>query len=121
MFYENPTITYNMLEGAHDLVYDKIKLNNPQEYVSYYIENGDYWKIDNVTLGYTLNFKNKKVIKSLRIYGSTLNLLTITGYKGIDPEVTRELNLQYGIAPGNDSRDKYPTTRTFTLGLSAQF
>jgi TonB-linked SusC/RagA family outer membrane protein len=121
MFYENPTITYNMLEGAHDPVYGKIPLNYTQEYVSYYIENGDYWKIDNVTLGYTLNFKNNKVFKSLRIYASTLNLLTITNYKGIDPEVTRELNLEYGLAPGNDNRDKYPTTRTFTLGLSAKF
>jgi len=102
-------------------LYGKVPLNYPQEYVSYYIENGDYWKIDNVTLGYTLNFKNPKVFKSIRIYGSTLNLLTITNYKGIDPEVSRQLDLEWGLAPGNDNRDKYPTTRTFTLGLSAKF
>lgn len=115
MFYENsqPQIlgNYNVLKSAFDNVYNKTRLKNPQAYVSYYIENGDYWKVDNITLGYNVELKNKKYVKSLRIYASGLNMFTITGYKGIDPEVNRG-----GLAPGNDERDKYPTTRTFTLG-----
>lgn len=115
MFYENsqPQIlgNYNVLKSAFDNVYNKTRLKNPQAYVSYYIENGDYWKIDNITLGYNVELKNKKYVKSLRVYASGLNMFTITGYKGIDPEVNRG-----GLAPGNDERDKYPTTRTFTLG-----
>lgn len=115
MFYENsqPQIlgNYNVLLSAFDKVYGKTRLTNSQAYVSYYVENGDYWKIDNITLGYNVNLKSNKYVKSLRIYASGLNMFTITGYKGIDPEVNRS-----GLAPGNDERDKYPTTRTFTLG-----
>ncbi len=115
MFYENsqPQIlgNYNVLLSAFDKVYGKTRLANPQAYVSYYVENGDYWKIDNVTLGYNVNLKSSKYVKSLRLYASGLNLFTITGYKGIDPEVNRS-----GVAPGNDERDKFPTTRTFTFG-----
>ncbi|MBN1416992.1 MAG: SusC/RagA family TonB-linked outer membrane protein [Bacteroidales bacterium] len=125
MFYENPTITYNMLEGAHDPIYGgDTLLASTQAYVSYYIEDGDYWKIDNVTLGYTFNFKRNKIIKSLRIYASGLNLYTFTKYKGIDPEISRTAETSdpaTGWDPGNDNRDKYPTTRTFSLGLSAKF
>ncbi|UCH14186.1 MAG: TonB-dependent receptor [Bacteroidales bacterium] len=124
MFYENPTITYNMLETAHDPVYGKDTLTSPQEYVSYYIEDGDYWKIDNITLGYTFRPKNNKVLKSLRIYASALNLATITNYKGIDPEVSRTAETSdpaSGWDPGNDNRDKYPTTRTYTIGLNIKF
>jgi hypothetical protein len=117
MFYENPKVTqYNMLKSAFDKVYGKVRLNSDLAYVSYYIENGDYWKIDNVTLGYTLKTKSTKYLKNIRLYASGLNLLTITGYKGIDPEVNRS-----GLAPGNDERDKYPTTRTFTFGVNATF
>ncbi|MFN3665712.1 MAG: SusC/RagA family TonB-linked outer membrane protein [Sediminibacterium sp.] len=115
MFYENsqPQIlgNYNVLLSAFDKVYGKTRLTNSQAYVSYYVENGDYWKVDNITLGYNVNLKSNKYVKSLRIYASGLNMFTITGYKGIDPEVNRS-----GLAPGNDERDKYPTTRTFTLG-----
>jgi TonB-linked SusC/RagA family outer membrane protein len=115
MFYENsqPQIlgNYNVLKSAFDNVYGKTRLRNPQAYVSYYIEDGDYWKIDNITLGYNVNMNGNKYVKSLRLYASGLNLFTITGYQGIDPEVNRN-----GLAPGNDERDKFPTTRTFTLG-----
>jgi len=117
LFYENPKVVqYNMLKSAFDKVYGKTRLNDDLAYVSYYIENGDYWKIDNVTLGYTINTKKTRYIRSARIYAAALNLATITGYKGIDPEVNRT-----GLAPGNDERDKYPTTRTFTLGVNLTF
>jgi TonB-linked SusC/RagA family outer membrane protein len=114
MFYENPkNVQYNMLKSAFDPVYGKTILNNDLAYVSYYLENGNYVKIDNITLGYTIPIKNTKYIKNARIYASGLNTFTITGYKGIDPEVNTN-----GLAPGNDERDKYPTTRTFTFGIN---
>jgi len=116
MFYENPTIGYNTLNSAFNKVYGKAVLTDVQRYVSYYIEDGDYWKIDNATLGYTIKLNNKNTIKNLRVYASGINLLTITGYKGIDPEVR-----QTGMDPGNDERDKYPTTRTFTFGVNVTF
>ncbi len=119
MYLENPKISeYNRLKSAYDKVFGKAVLSSDcdLEYNSYYIEDGDYWKVDNVTLGYNFPKINSKCVKSLRIYGSVLNALTITGYKGIDPEVTVT-----GLTPGNDYRDKYPTTRTYTLGINVSF
>lgn len=119
MYYENTSIEYyNRLSSAYDKVFGKAVLSEdmPLQYNSYYIENGDYWKIDNITLGYNIKLPRLKFIKSARIYASSLNTLTFTGYKGIDPEVTVT-----GLEPGNDDRDKYPTTRTFTLGFNVNF
>ena len=91
-------------------------LKNSQAYVSHYIEDGDYLKVDNITLGYNVPISKSTVVKNLRLYVSGLNTITITGYKGIDPEVGRN-----GLAPGNDERDKYPTTRTYTFGAIVNF
>lgn len=82
-------------------------------YVSYYVEKGNYGKIDNVCVGYTVPLNSKKYVKNLRFYLSGLNLYTFTGYKGIDPEVG-----MMGLSPGiDDIWDLYPTTRTFTFGV----
>jgi TonB-linked SusC/RagA family outer membrane protein len=121
LFYENPTNTeYNMLESALDPVYGERLLDYELDFVSYYVEDGDYWKIDNVTLGYTFDPASlpglSSVVSNARVYLSGRNLLTITGYKGMDPEVSTA-----GLDPGNDFRDQYPTTRTFTGGLSLTF
>lgn len=116
MFYENPTIGYNTLDSAFDPVYGKAELTDVQRYVSYYLEDGGFWKIDNATLGYTFDTSNVDFIQNLRLYASGMNLYTFTGYKGVDPEVNR-----IGLSPGNDERDKYPTTRTFTLGMNLTF
>nr|WKN35389.1 TonB-dependent receptor [Tunicatimonas sp. TK19036] len=116
MFYENPNILYNKLRSAYEPVYGKAQLTSDQNFVSYYIEDGDYWKVDNVTLGYNFNTSNSEIFSRARVYVSGLNLLTISGYQGIDPEVDLS-----GLDPGNDERDKYPTTRTFTLGVNLTF
>ena len=104
----------NRLKSVNDLVFGKHTLS-PEvepEFNSYYVEDGDYWKIDNITLGYSFG-QVGKYIKSLRIYGSVLNALTITGYKGIDPEVSTD-----GLTPGYDTRDRYPSVRSFTFGVN---
>lgn len=117
MYLENPTITnYNRFKSSQDKVFGKAVLNEPLEFNSYYIENGDFWKIDNIVLGYSFNHLRSKYIKAARVYASSLNTAVITGYKGIDPEVNRA-----GLAPGNDVRDRYPTTRTFTVGANLSF
>lgn len=117
MYFENPTLPqYNQLKTARDKVFGKAVLDAPLEFNSYYVEDGDYWKIDNVTLGYNVNTSDSKYLRALRVYISTLNTLTLTKYKGIDPEVNR-----LGLNPGIDHRDKYPTTRTYTIGLNVTF
>lgn len=126
MYYGNPTILYNVLNCAfdkHDAVDAKTGqltgkqavLSDTQRYVSYYIENGDYWKIDNVTLGYTHRFKSD-FVKKIRAYVTVNNLATFTGYTGLDPEVSFG-----GFDPGTDSRDKYPTIRSYTFGVNITF
>ena len=107
----------NRLKSVNDLVFGKHTLS-PEvepEFNIYYVEDGDYWKIDNITLGYSFG-QVGKYIKSLRIYGSVLNALTITGYKGIDPEVSTD-----GLTPGYDTRDRYPSVRSFTFGVNVKF
>jgi hypothetical protein len=119
MYYENTgDERYNRLKSAYDKVFGKAVLNKntPLEFNSYYVEDGDFWKIDNITLGYNFKKTNLKFIRSARVYVSSLNTFTITGYKGIDPEVNWT-----GLTPGIDNRDKYPTTRTFTLGANITF
>jgi hypothetical protein len=120
-YYENPrNVQYNMLRSAFNPVYGKRPLAGDLAYVSYYIEDGDYIKLDNVTLGYVLpeRFLGALggVARNARVYLSGRNLLTITGYKGLDPEVST-----IGLSPGIDSRDTYPTIRTFTAGLTVNF
>lgn len=120
LYYENPyNKAYNVLKTAYDPVYGK-QLNNELVYVSHYIEDADYLKLDNVTLGYTLPSNSIKGISNLRIYVSGLNLVTFTGYKGIDPEGVSYTG-DFTFAPGMDHRDKYPTTRTYTIGLNVTF
>lgn len=123
MYYENakPEIQYNRLNSAFDKVYGKTQLKDDQRYVSYYVEDGDYWKIDNVTLGYTFKLSKQNIIKNLRIYASVLNLATITGYKGMDPEVPLSSNTYGLLDAGTDNRDKYPTNRTYTFGVNLTF
>ncbi len=118
MYYENTGRTqYNQLKSAYDPLFGKTVMdkNVPLQFNSYYIENGDFWKIDNITLGCNIG-KIGNIAKNTRVYISMLNSLVITGYKGIDPEVNR-----LGLAPGDDDRDKYPSVRTFTLGLNTTF
>jgi TonB-linked SusC/RagA family outer membrane protein len=117
MFYENPTINYNMLASAFDKVYDKAVLNYNQTYVSYYLEKGDYVKVDNITLSYNFDVKPFKVINAMRLYVSGNNLATFTKYKGLDPEIQRGDPLSQGM----DNRDKYPSTTSLTLGLNVTF
>jgi iron complex outermembrane receptor protein len=88
---------------------------NSYLYSSRFIENGSYLRLDNATLGYTVQ-KLGAYVKSLRLYVTGNNLFVITGYKGIDPEVN-----QGGLAPGVDYNNFYPKTRTFLFGVNVTF
>jgi TonB-linked SusC/RagA family outer membrane protein len=82
---------------------------------SRYIEKGDYLRLDNITLAYSFSL-NSPVVKKLRVYSTANNVLTITGYKGLDPEV-----YMGGITPGIDNQNFYPKTRTFMFGVNIDF
>lgn len=119
VFYENNTHAYNKLKSAADAIGGIRPLSTQQSQVvtSYYIEDGDYLKLTNMTLGYTYDFKKNTYLKSIRLYGSVDNVFTITKYKGSDPELGSNNFWTAGV----DSRDKYPTIRSFTVGLNVTF
>lgn len=80
-----------------------------------YLEKGDYLRLSALTLGYNFGVVND-YIKSLRLFVTCNNILTITGYKGIDPEISLS-----GMEPGIDNRQTYPRTRTLMLGVNVNF
>jgi TonB-dependent starch-binding outer membrane protein SusC len=102
----------NVLRSA---ITDHDELNDDPQYSDYYLEKGDFVKLDNVTLGYNFNVKNT-VINNLRLYFTGRNLMTITGYSGIDPEVQ-----DTGFSTGVDGRSFYPRTKSWTIGLNFGF
>ncbi len=136
-FYENNSIAYNRLKSAAkwygavdtngDPVIDEtsgkqlqVQLSSSmsQGVWSDHIEKGDFVKLTNATLGYTLpvSGRAKSYINQIRVYVAGQNLFCITGYSGLDPEVSKHF-----LYPGIDDRDKYPTVRSYTFGLSATF
>ncbi|MBO9633989.1 MAG: TonB-dependent receptor [Chitinophagaceae bacterium] len=83
-----------------------------------FLENGTFIRLRNVVLGYTVPFKNKKYLERLRIYLSGTNLLTITDYKGFDPDING-----FGENPALRGVDlsAYPNSKTFNFGIQASF
>ena len=80
-----------------------------QYWSDYYIQNASFLRLDNVSLGY--NFKNLMNNKmDLRLYSTVQNVLVITNYRGLDPEVS-----------GGIDNNVYPRPRTFMLGVSVGF
>lgn len=81
-----------------------------------YIHDGSYLRLKNIQLGYTLPqmLTRKVFINSLRFYIAVENFITITSYKGLEPEIS------YGTQSGID-RGYYPQSRTFTIGANIKF
>ncbi len=88
---------------------------------SYYVEDGSYLRIAQLTLGYTLPKKwlQKYMISNARIYFTANNLATITGYSGYDPEVSAAKD-EVICTPGYDS-STYPRSRSYVIGLNLTF
>ena len=84
---------------------------------SYFLENGNYFKLDNVTLGYSFTPRNRKLLESVRVYLSAKNLFTLTAYEGNDPSVVQS----NGITPGVDTNSAYPQATNVTLGVTVRF
>ena len=80
---------------------------------SFFIEDGSFIRLQNVSLGYTLPIS--KVFRSARVYVSAQNLFVVTDYSGFDPEVNNQgqNNLNRG-----DDYDAYPRSRSFTVGVN---
>ncbi len=93
--------------------------DNTAEVSSRFIEKGDFFRMQNLSLGYNFDLENK-FIKNLRVNLTGQNLFVITNYSGLDPEVN--VNAARGGVPSlGIDYTAYPRARTFTFGLSASF
>ena len=127
LFYSVPkqTTSYNVLSDAFGL----IDLVEDPRWSSYYIENADYVRINDVTIGYTVpaSVLAGGPIRRVRVYLSGNNLLTFTGYSGLNPQV-RYVDRNQGqseqgssggsLAPGIERRIEYFTTRSISFGIN---
>ena len=92
-------------------------LSNKEQFSDYYLEDGSYVKLDNITVGYTFKLKEKSLIDHLRVYVTGQNLATLTAYSGQDPEVNTTSVWSAGI----DYCDFYPTVATVLFGVNISF
>lgn len=85
---------------------------------SYYVVDGSYLRLQNLTLGYTMpnSLLQRWKLERLRVFASANNLWTLTGYDGLDPMVGGNVDLAFGIDVGN-----YPVTRGYTFGVNLTF
>jgi len=96
------------------------QLENPEfkgtgQFSSKYIEDATFVKLDNISVGYNLPVRSHYISK-LRINITAQDVLTITGYKGLDPEVDLS-----GLQPGIEYLSYYPRTTSVTLGVNVVF
>lgn len=117
--------SYNVLQDAFDLA----SLNDDPRWSSYHVEDGDYVRLSNASIGYTLpaSVLANTPIRRVRFYLSGNNLFTITGYSGLNPQV-RYVDRNQGqsgqgatvgpLGPGIERRLEYFTTRSVSFGVN---
>jgi TonB-dependent starch-binding outer membrane protein SusC len=130
-FYENREGTtlnnYNIVKTEYyDPTITKAQVNHT------HVENANFIKLDNASLGYNVKLNGGGVVNKLRFYVAGQNLFTITDYTGVDPEVRyvdridsdnggRPATIDDALAPGIERRSTYFTTRTITFGVNLGF
>ena len=80
----------------------------------FFLEKGNFFKLENVTLGYNFRPNNRKLLENIRVYLAAKNLFTLTGYTGNDPSIVTAT----GITPGVDSNSAYPMATQLSLGVT---
>ena len=116
-YYGTRNFTGNRLKKAYAKNFVVSSTANPVV-CDYFLERGDYFKLDMVTLGYTFKPVNCRFLDRIRLYGSVKNVFTLTKFSGVDPS-TYQVN---GLTPGGQgSRTYFPSTRQFILGMQIDF
>jgi len=92
-----------------------------RRFSDFYLENASYLKLSDLTIGYNpkLSENFNQYVNYIRVYFTAQNLFTLTGYKGVDPEIAPRGG--DSMQPGFDSRSFYPRQRTFNLGVTLKF
>jgi TonB-dependent starch-binding outer membrane protein SusC len=104
--------------GATIPIYEDIANSSTNgEPNSYYVEDGSYLRMQNLTVSYNVpKAFLGGIFKRLKVYASTNNVFTMTKYQGLDPSVGGAVDTAMGIDVGN-----YPITRSFMFGINAGF
>ncbi|MDR1154792.1 MAG: TonB-dependent receptor, partial [Bacteroidales bacterium] len=93
--------------------------DNTLGYTDRWIEKGDYLRLKNIQIGYNVPaniLKSTQIIEKVRIYAGAQNLFTLTGYSGLDPEISGGNLFSKGYDDGH-----FPPVRTFTFGMQISF
>jgi iron complex outermembrane receptor protein len=108
MVFDNPNYfpTRNVLSTAPE----RTEITEESFFSDYWLEDGGFLRLENITIGYNFNVKNSRLFKQARAYIAGNNLFTITKYSGIDPS-----------AIGIDIFNVYPKTTSFTVGFNLVF
>ena len=127
IYYKNEGLLADSQHPEYLDLYEQINgtrsLWNPQDVTSnvthsYFVEDGSFLRLQNVTVGYTLPKKVTKKwgVDRLRVYFTGANLFCLTNYSGYDPEV----DIQNGLTPSVDY-NRYPRSRSYLLGINLSF
>jgi iron complex outermembrane receptor protein len=120
--YQRPSNVFNGINLFRETLDDVAAGLHPEAQVAYtdrFIEDGSFVRLQNVTLGYTLNnaWIRSLQVRNVRLYLSADNLFIITGYKGYDPEI-HTFDEESEVPTLGIDYTQYPRARTFSLGLS---
>ena len=85
-----------------------------------FLEKGDFLRLQNASLGYTIPLAEDSFVENLRVYVNGQNLFVITDYSGLDPEVSVDKSLN-GLPTAGIDYTAFPRPRTVTFGLNAKF
>jgi len=109
--FENPTGEIPIFENTSNFS------TNTQSN-SFYVENGSYFRLQNITLSYNLpsNIIERAKMSNVKLFVSANNLLTLSGYSGLDPSVGGSADTNFGIDLGN-----YPITKSYQIGVNVEF
>ena len=120
-FYES--ITEISKWNAVETLKDWRDLTEAPKFSDVMVEKGDYFMLDNATLGYNLPLSSSAAFRQVRLYLTGNNLFMITGYNGPDPSVRYGDSEDGGnpLAPGIDRRNTWVMTRGFTFGVNLKF
>jgi iron complex outermembrane receptor protein len=133
-FYEVPKLVtgYNVYETAGDIRSPGgiLLTTNSGKASSLHVEKGDFLRLDNLNIGYNFSLPANAAFRKIRLYLAGNNLFTISGYKGVDPEV-RWVDQEIGaddaeqmggiLSPGLDRRNTWFVTRSVSLGVNLGF
>jgi iron complex outermembrane receptor protein len=123
--FNNTALVYstksNALQGKNflrDALTDPTDIREPAKFSSRWVEGASYLRVQNITVGYSFNLPGPPgAPRSARFYVSGDNLLLLTGYSGLDPEVHQ----QVGVASAGIDYLSYPRPRTLTAGVQLAF